>query len=385
MGYEGVAIAGYGDTEYVKRSDRPALWYVADAISRALDSTGLEKTEVDGLAVTSFQIPPENASTVAEHLGMELRWILHGVYGGASGIVSILHAARAIQHGDASVVVCVAADAFTVSSHMDLLDRFNVSMRDYLAPYGFGGTNGLFALVQRRHMHEFGTTREQLGALAVEQRRHAMLNPNALLRTPLTLSDYLNARIIAEPIRLYDCVMPCAGGHAVVVTTVDRARALTERPVSILSGGERHNHRPEDIVMLQGGWANFRDRLFRDSGVSHEDLDFAQLYDDYPIMEMIQLEDLGFCEKGSGGRFVSETDISITGVLPINTGGGQLSCGQSGAGGGMIGVTEAIRQLRHEGGDRQVPGASVGLVSGFGMVAYVRGLSCSAMILRREA
>ncbi len=296
----------------------------------------------------------------------------------------MLHAARAIQAGDAEVVVCVAADAFTVDSHMEMMDRFNTALRDYVAPYGFGGPNGLFALVQQRHMHEFGTKREQLGKLAVTQRRHAALNPNALLRLPLTLEDYLNARVIADPVRLYDCVMPCAGGDAIVLTTVERARKLAGRPVYIWAGAECHNYRPLDVVQLVGPWAAFREELFRQAAIEPKDLDFVQLYDDYPIMELIQLEDLGFAPKGGGGAFIEKTDFSIHGNLPLNTGGGQLSCGQSGAGGGMIGLTEAACQLRQEAGARQVPDARIGLVSGYGMVGYGRGLSGSAVILSTD-
>lgn len=339
---------------------------------------------MDGLAVTSFQLPPDNATTVGEHLGMQLRWVLQGVYGGASGVVSLLRAARAIQAGDAEVVVCVAADAFTVASHMELMDRFNAALRDYVAPYGFGGANGLFALVQRRHVHEFGTTREQLGKLAVTQRRHAALNPNALLREPLTLDGYLNARVIADPIRLYDCVMPCAGGDAVVLTSADRARQLTDRPINLWGGAELHNYRPEDVVPLTGPWAAFREALFTQAGVGHQDIDLIELYDDYPIMELIQLEDLGFAPKGEGGPFIERTDLSISGELPLNTGGGQLSCGQSGAGGGMIGLVEAVCQLRGEAGARQVPEARIALVSGYGMVGYGKGLSGSTVILSSE-
>jgi acetyl-CoA acetyltransferase len=299
-------------------------------------------------------------------------------------VISVLEAARAVSAGLASVVVCAAADSFTVAKHDEMVGAFTESIRDYIAPLGFGGANGLFALVQRRHMHEYGTRREQLGHLAVAQRRHALANPNALFQVPLTLEDYLEARIIADPIRLFDCVMPCAGGDAVVVTTEERARRCPGRPLRILSGGQAHNWRHEDVVPVTQGWVTFADGMFDEAGVARDEVDFVQLYDDYPIMEVIQLEDLGFCEKGDGGRFVAETDLSLTGTLPVNTGGGQLSAGQAGAAGGMIGVTEAVAQLQGAAGDRQVEHAAMGLVSGFGMVGYGRGLSCSAMLLSND-
>lgn len=384
-GYEGVVIGGYGQSPYHKRNHRHPLWYIAEATRRALASAGLSKSDVDGLAVTSFQIPPDNATTVAEHLGLSVRWVMQGIHGGASGIVTILAAARAVQHGDAEVVVCVAADAFDVAQHMELMDRFNISLRDYVACYGFGGANGVFALVEQRHRHEFGTTREQLGQLAVTQRRHAMLNPNALLRDPLTLDDYLNARPIALPIRLYDCVLPCGGGDAVVVMSEDRARRLGIKPMRILAGAQKHNHRPEEVVVLHQGWEEYRDELWADAGLGPEEIDTVQLYDDYPIMEVIQFEDLGFCAKGEGGPWVAARDLSIQGRPALNTGGGQLSAGQAGASGGMIGVVEAICQLRGEAGARQVSTARTALCSGFGMVAYGRGLSTSAMVLQVDA
>jgi acetyl-CoA acetyltransferase len=349
---------------------------------RALASAKVHKDDVDGLAVTSFQIAPDNATTVAEHLGLPVRWAFQGIHGGAAGIVSILAAARAIQHGDAEIVVCVAADSFDVAQHMDLMDRFNVSLRDYVACYGFGGANGLFALVEQRHRYEYGTTREQLGSLAVTQRRHAMLNPNAILRTPLTLQEYLTARPIALPIRLYDCVLPCGGGDAVVVMSEERARSLQVPLVRILSGGQRHNHRPEEAVVLRQGWEAYRDELWADAAVGPEDIDIVQLYDDYPIMEVIQFEDLGFCGKGEGGPWVAARDLSIAGRPALNTGGGQLSAGQAGAAGGMIGVVEAVCQLRGEARERQVHHARTALCSGFGMVAYGRGLSTSAAVLQ---
>jgi acetyl-CoA acetyltransferase len=383
VSYDGAVIVGCGQTEYHKQARHEVPWYIADAIRRALAHAGIDKREVDGLAVSSFMLPPDNTATVAEQLGMTLSWGYLGAFGGAEHVIGLLRAARAIQHEEAEVVVVVAADAFTVERHMAMMNVFNTGF-EYLAPYGMGGTNGLFAMVERRHRYEFGTTREQLGKLAVTQRRNAALNPNALLRTPLTLEEYLTARLIADPLRLYDCVLPCSGGDAVVVTSARRARRLGRRPIRILAGDERTNYRAKDLVMLEGGWAEFSAELFGDAGLGHADIDMLQLYDDYPIMEVIQIEGLGFCRKGQGGPFLEATDISLTGTLPINTGGGQLSCGQCGAGGGAIGLTEAVLQLQGEAGDRQVGGARTALVTGFGMVGFVKGLCQSAVILTND-
>lgn len=313
---------------------------------------------------------------------MQLSWACEGIFGGASGVIMIGRAAEAVRERRAKAVVCLAGDVFTVASHNELVDRFTPPIRDFLAPHGFGGPNGIFALVQRRHSELFGTRSDQLGRLAVSQRRNAQLNENALLQDDLTLEGYLNARVIADPLRLYDCVMPCSGAEAVVI--VDETWYDGDRPpVYVLSQREVHNAYPGRAAPVQAGWELFDDDLFAEAGVGREDIDFVQLYDDYPIMEAIQLEGLGFCGLGEAGPFLDETDISLEGTLPINTGGGQLSCGQCGAGGGMIGSTEAVRQLQDESGTRQVRGARTALVSGFGLVSYARGLCTSAMIVQR--
>lgn len=375
------AIVGYGSSRYEKQPSQGLLEYLWDATHDALTRAGLAKDEVDGLAVCSFGLSPGNALTLAEHFGMQLTWACEGIFGGSSGVVLVGRAVEAVRAGRANVIVCLAGDAYSVASHNELIDHFTQAV-DYLAPYGFGGPNAMFALVQRRHSELYGTTREQLGTLAVTQRRNAQLNDNALFRDDLSLEDYLDARIIADPIRLYDCVMPCSGADAVVVVDEDWYEGR-RTPVHVLSQKEVHNPYPGAIAPLKAGFELFADELFAEAGVSRTDIDFVQLYDDYPIMEAIQLEGLGFCGEGESGPFLAATDISPTGTLPVNTGGGQLSCGQSGAGGGMIGVAEAIRQLQHEGGARQVPDASTGLVAGFGEVSYVKGLSASAIVLRR--
>jgi acetyl-CoA acetyltransferase len=266
---------------------------------------------------------------------------------------------------------------------MDMMDGFNEGVRNNLTPYGFGGANGVFALLQRRHAHEHGTTREQLSHVAVTQRDHARRNPRALLRDPLSTDDYLDARPIVEPLGLYDCVLPCGGGGALVLATADRAAAAGADPVYLRGADEFHDPDPTEPFALRTGLRRCRG-VFAAAGVERAALDCVQVYDDYPIMVAIQLEDLGFCERGAGGRFVAETDLSLDGDLPLNTGGGQLSVGQAGAGGGILGPVEAVRQLRGEGGDRQVEGCETALATGFGMVGYGGGLSASVAVLSTE-
>lgn len=380
-GMSEVVLAGYGATDYIKRTERPLLAFLAEAGRNALASSGLHKSDIDGLALCSFELPPDNAVTVSEQFGLSPSWTYLGTAGGAGAVASVLNAARAIEAGHASSVLCIAGDAYDVTGLFKLLDNFGRALSNYGTPHGFGGANGLFGIIQRKHMETYGTTRAQLGRISVDQRANAGCNPAALLREPLSLDDYLRARVIADPIHLYDCVLPCAGAEAVVVTTADRVRPGTG--VRIRSGYERHNYPEGEVSPLRGGWETYREALWRDAGLGPDDMDFVQAYDDYPIMVAIQLEDHGFCEKGEVGPFLESQRFTWDGTLPLNTGGGQLSCGQSGAGGGMIGLVEAVRQLRGEGGTRQIHDVQRGLVSGYGMIGYGHGLSSSSIVLER--
>lgn len=373
-------VAGYGETGYEKRDQRQPISYLADAVDRALADAGVPVAEVDGLAATSFELDGHNVTTLANHLGVSGRWLSEGSFGGASPLVGVRRGARAIAAGDADVVVVVAADATTPDEHMEMMDEFNEGVRNNLTPYGFGGANGVFALLQRRHSYEHGTTREQLANVAVTQRAHARKNPKALLREPLTTEDYLDARLIVEPLGLYDCVLPCGGGGALVLTTEERAVSAGTDPVYVRAADEFHDPDPTEPFALTTGLRECTG-VFEESGVARDEVDCVQIYDDYPIMVAIQLEDLGFCAHGAGGRFVAEADLSLDGDLPLNTGGGQLSVGQAGAGGGILGPVEAVRQLRGEGGDRQVAACETALATGFGMVGYGGGLSASVAVL----
>jgi len=376
-----VGIIGYGSSAYEKGVSQPTFDYLADAAAACLESAGIAKSEIDGLALSSFMAPPDNAVTLAEYLGLELNWAHVFTAGGAGPVVSILEAVRAVESGTANCVLCLGGDGRTMADFRNMISRFTKAIANYAAPLNFGGMNGFFAMVQRRHMHEYGTKREQLGRIAVDQRTNALKNPQALFKNPLSLDEYLNARIIADPFRLYDCPMPASGADAILVAPLDKAQP--GKGVRILSGHQRHNHLPGELSPIQGGWNCFREKLFDEASVSHTDLDFVQAYDDYPIMVSLQLEDLGFCTKGEVGQFLESNTMTFDGSFPLNTGGGQLSCAATAGGGGLIGTVEAVCQLRGEAGERQVAHARTGLVSGFGMVSYGHGLSASAMILQR--
>jgi acetyl-CoA acetyltransferase len=382
MNYEGVAVALPVTVPYERFSEHTAQWWVARALKKLLDGSGLAKHQVDGLSLSSFTLAPDNPIAVTQHMGLSLRWIDGIALGGASGVVGLRRAARAVQAGDADVIACVAADTNHPGSFRSLVTNFSRFAQDGAYPYGGAGPNASFAMLTDHYMRAYGATAEDFGKLAVSQRSNAASNPLALLRKPLTLQDYLTARPIADPIRLYDCVMPCAGAEAFLVMSTDLAQDLGIPFVKILGTIERHNAFPQDAVQHRGGWGVDAADLWSSAGVRPGDVDFVQTYDDYPVISMLQFEDLGFCAKGEGPEFVRQHEFGFDGSFPHNTSGGQLSTGQAGAAGGHLGVVEAIRQLTNSATAPVAAKTGVGLVSGFGMINYDRGLCSAAAILQ---
>lgn len=371
-------IIGIGETEFSRDSDQPSEALIAEAIARALADAGLEPPQVQGLAVTSMHIS-DDAPYIAEHLGFELEWVLKADYGGAAGIMSLIRAQHAIEASYIDIAVCAGGDNRTPQKAHDVPRPSNdYSRRNFVDPYGYGGPNSLFALIQRLHMHRYGTTLEQLGKISVTFRKHAQLNPNALLRDAMTTNDYVNSRMICDPIRLLDCVMPCCGADAFVVATDEIAERIGREPVYVDRGAELINYQvrerlPDKLTM---GFKPIAEKVLKNGDLGR--FDFLQLYDDYPIAILMTLEDLGFCGKGRGGAFVEATDFLFNGDLPMNTGGGQLSIGQPVLGGGHLHLVEAVRQLRGEAGARQVHNAKCGLVTGIGLLSYHSNVACNA-------
>ena len=382
--YEGVALTTPVSLPYSRYSEHGAPWFIGRALAELLRGAGVQKSDVDGLALASFTLAPDTAVAMTEYLDLSPRWIEHLPTGGASGVMALRRAARAVQAGDAEMVACIAADTNSREGFAGLLRNFSGFSADAVYPYGAGGPNAVFAMITRHYMERFGATREDFGRLCLAQRRNATANPRALLREPLSMEQYLCARPVAEPLHLYDCVMPCAGAEAFLVMSTERAHRLGIRHARVLASGERHNAFFEDDVAWRGGWALYRDELYGAAGLGPGDIDLVQTYDDYPVIAMMQLEDLGFCEKGNAAAFVQRTDLGFDGELPHNTGGGQLSAGQAGAAGGFLGLVEALRQLLETGLANQVPGAGTALVSGYGMVNYDRCLCTAAAIISRS-
>ena len=380
-GYEGVAVAVPVTVPYERYSTRGAHWFLGQALHALLQQSGLEKAQIDGLTVSSFSLAPDTAVGVTQHLGLSPRWLDHIPTGGASGVMALRRAARAVQAGDADIVACLAGDTNHVDSFRQTLGAFSDFARDATYPYGAGGPNSMFAFITEHYMRQYGATRADFGRIAVDQRGNALKNPNALFKKPLTLDEYLSAKAISDPIHLFDCVMPCAGAEAFLVMSEARARELGLPHALVRGAIERHNAFADDPIMVRGGWRVDRDELYAMAGAQPADIDLIQTYDDYPVIVMMQFEDLGFCDKGEGPAFVRAHRMTHDGDFPNNTSGGQLSAGQAGAAGGFLGLTETLRQLTDQAGERAVPGARLGLVGGFGMVTYDRCLCTGAVIL----
>jgi acetyl-CoA acetyltransferase len=239
-------------------------------------------------------------------------------------------------------------------------------------PYG-PVVPSLYALIAQRHMHEYGTTPEQLAEVAVTMRRHAGLNPNAHKRDPITIADVLGSRMISSPLHMFDCAIVSDGAAAAIVTTEDRAADMKKRPVHLLGQGYglRHGHIGDHKQLTTTGAVDSGRDAFALAGVERADIDVAQIYDCFTITVIVELEDLGFCAKGEGGRFVEGGRIGLGGALPVTTHGGLLSGGHPGLPGGFFHLIEGVRQLRGEAGERQVANAELALVHGNGGVASV--------------
>jgi acetyl-CoA acetyltransferase len=379
--YDDVVVAAPVTVPYMRYSIRGAHWFLAAALADLLKRAGLRKDRLDGLCVSSFTLAPDSAVGLTQHLGLTLRWLDHIPMGGACGVVALRRAARAVQSGDADIVACIAGDTNHTHSFRLNLATFSQFARDAVYPYGSGGANASFAFLTAYYMRSYGATRDDFGKICVAQRANALKFPHALMKKPLTLDEYLNARLIADPLRLYDCVMPCAGADAFLVLRRATAERLGLPSARILGTIERHNAFPDDPVQYRGGWALDRDELYAQAGVEPKDIDVLAAYDDYPVITLMQIEDLGFCRKGEGPEFVRRESFTADGSFPLNTSGGQLSVGQAGAAGGFLGLVEIIRQVTGKPLGAAVDNARLGLASGFGMINYDRGLCSGAAIL----
>jgi acetyl-CoA acetyltransferase len=372
-------LVGAAETPYTRRpGNETTLSLLGKAARAALADVGLERAQVDGLGVTSFSLDPDRAVDLAWRLGLSVRWLMDDASGGSSALNLLQHACRAVEAGDAETILLLAGDALAPSDFRSLADEYNSAIRDHVAPVPAGGPNALFALLTRRHMRAHGLDRETYGRVVIAQRMWAAANGAALFREPLTMVDYLDAPVVADPLTLLDCVPIVAGADALVVSAEPTSgRAAVE--VAALRAS--YNPDQQEGDGLRTGLADVAAPLWEEAGLGPQDVDVVSVYDDYPVMVLIQLADLGFVGDGDVERFTRER--IQTRRLPLNTSGGQLSAGQAGAAGGMHGIVEVVRQLRGETGERQVDGAETALVTGYGAVLYRYGAAVNAAVLRR--
>lgn len=373
----GVAIVGAAESDHGSLPDRSELDLHAQAAARALADAGLGRDDVDGLFSASQAFIRSPSQTVAEYLGLRPRWEDSTSVGGSSFEVMVEHALAALQAGRIDVALVTYGSTLRSSlkrgTPPPVLSPFG---EQFEAPYGMT-LAGAYALAARRHMHEYGTTSEQLAAVAVSMREHAARNPLAMYRDPLTVDDVLASKTIAAPLHALDCCVVSDGGGALVLTREDRARD-TRAPVWVLGAAHGTSHQvigemPDLTTTVAVDTGR---RAFAEAGLGPADVDVALLYDSFTITVVLALEDLGFCAKGEGGALAATGALGIGGSLPTNPDGGGLSSNHPGMRGIFL-LVEAARQLRGEGGDRQVPGARVAVAHAVGGVLS----SCGTVVL----
>jgi acetyl-CoA acetyltransferase len=378
-------IVGVGESPLGKVPDLSPLQLQQAAAQAALDDAGLDWADIDGLLTTPIRAAQwaMPCGVVAEGLGIRSpRYLATLDVAGASGTAMVHQAALAIESGQCDTVLCVAGqNLLTYGARADAVRQMaeaGWAHPQFEAPFG-PLIASLYALVAQRHMHEFGTTAQQLAEVAVTMRAHAALNPLAQKRTPITVNDVLASRMITSPLHVLDCALVSDGAAAIVVSRADRARDARRRPIHLLGQGYGFSHAyiGHHEHLTRTGAVDSGRAAFSMAGLRPSEIDIAQLYDCFTITVIVELEDLGFCAKGEGGAFVEGGRIGLAGELPVTTHGGLLSACHPGLAGGMFHVIEAVRQLRGECGERQVPNARIALAHGNGGVI---GIHCTLIM-----
>ena len=380
-------IAGIALSDYPVAPHLDSVGHHALAMQRVLADSGVDKRSIDGYVNASTDVMTEGTPVMAEYLGIDHRWVDGTMTGGSSFEFHVQHAAAAIRDGLAeTILVTYGSDQLTRMGRMLGTGGMRTGRAPVAGPFQYEAAYGnslvgAYAMAARRHMHEFGTTSEQLAEIAVAAREFAQLNPDAMYRDPLTVADVVGSRMIADPLHKLDCCVISDGGGALIVTTEARARDLRQPPIYVLSaaGAQTHWNISQMPKFTETAAARIRDQLFGRAGVTPADIDTLQLYDSFTITILLLLEDLGFAPKGDGGPWVAEGHIKRGGAVPLNTDGGGLSSNHPGMRGIFL-LIEAVRQLRGQAGEAQVPGAELALACGSGGWLSAMG----AVILGKE-
>jgi acetyl-CoA acetyltransferase len=368
MSFSGqIAIAGVHEYESRWAPDKTSFQIMGECTRDALADAGLQLEDVDGFFGATMTMGAMGMVQLSEYLNIKPRYIDGTNIGGSSFVSHVAHAGAAIHAGLCEVALIVYGS--TAASDAMAIGTGTAGGRDpsaaFVSPYGMTLVSS-YAMVAQRHMHQYGTTSEQLADIAVSTRHHASLNPNAKMRQPITREDVLESRVIADPLHLLDCCIISDGGGAVIVTSLERAKNLRQPPVVVLGTGEAVAHREigaPDLMTIAAKQSG--EDAFSMAQLSPADIDFCTIYDSFTITVLATLENLGFCKPGEGGPFVENGGIGLGGRLPVNPDGGGLSSNHSGMRGIFL-VIEAVRQLRGGLGERQVEGAEVALAHGTG-------------------
>ncbi len=379
---EQVAIAGVFEHPTRWAPEKTDMQIIGECARGALEDAGLELSDVDGLFTAGGAM---GVIALAEYLNLKPDYVDGTNIGGSSFVAHVNHAAAAIHAGLCQVALILYGS--TASSNAQAIGTGGggggaPGGAAFVAPYGLT-TVGSYALVAQRHMHQYGTTSEQLAEIAVHMRRHASLNPHAKMRKPIEVSDVLESRVISAPLHLLDCCIISDGGGGIVVTSAERARDLAKPAVILRGCGEAVCHQEigsPDLLTIAARQSG--ERAFRMAGATRDDIDLCMIYDSFTITLLVTLENLGFCKPGEGGAFVGGGRIGLGGQLPVNPDGGGLSSNHPGMRGIFL-VIEATRQLRGECGERQVAGASTALVHGTGGTLGVSH-SGATLVLARD-
>jgi acetyl-CoA acetyltransferase len=360
------AIVGVGESDELgKLPHKSSLQLHMEAAHNALADAGLSKRDVDAV----FTSGRNTANDVPEYLGIRPRFVGGTQVGGCSFILHVEHAMAAIHAGLCEVALITHGESGYSRVAMPAPRWGDDSVNNqFELVWGFAGPPTGYGLVATRHMHEYGTTKEQMAEVAVATRKWASLNPKAMARDPISIADVLGSRMIAWPFNLLDCCLVTDAGGACVVTSAARARDLPKRPVYVLGTGECVTHQTVSQMPSYSRWdaaVAAGERAFGMAGVAHADIDVAQFYDAFTIVPILALEALGFCQPGEGGPFVAGQRTAPGGDFPMNTNGGGLSYTHTGMY-GIFTIIEAVRQLRGECGPRQVAGARTAICHGTG-------------------